>query len=75
MKTKRMHRFQAPERSNFRVHAPQFPVTFEDEIVAKWFGLETARILLDSSYRLFCNRPVSEREMAGEAKPAGAQQR
>lgn len=31
----------------------QFPMTFEDEIVAKWFGLETARILLDSSYRLF----------------------
>ena len=31
----------------------QFPMTFEDEIVAKWLGLETARILLDSSYRLF----------------------
>jgi hypothetical protein len=31
----------------------QFPMTFDDEPVAKWFGLEIARILLDSSYRDF----------------------
>ena len=31
----------------------QFPMPFDDEPVAKWFGLEIARILLDSSYRDF----------------------
>lgn len=39
----------------------QFPMTFEDEIVAKWFGLETARILLDSSYRLLQSAGIRAR--------------
>ena len=31
----------------------EFPMTFDDKAVAEWFGLEIARILLDSSYRDF----------------------
>jgi hypothetical protein len=47
----------------------QFPMTFEDEIVAKWFGLETARILLDSSDRLFAiARYESEKRLAKQSR-------
>ena len=31
----------------------QFPMTFDDDAVAKCFGLETARLLLDASFRDF----------------------
>ena len=42
----------------------RFPMTFDDEIVAKWFGLEIAKILLDSSFRNFqIARCESEKRM------------
>jgi len=31
----------------------QFPMTFDDDAVAKCFGLETAWLLLDASFRDF----------------------
>jgi hypothetical protein len=47
----------------------QFPVPFEDEIVAKRFGLETARILLDLSFRLFAiGRYQSEKWLAKQSR-------
>ncbi len=50
-------------------------MTFEDEIVAKWFGLESARILLGWSYRLFAiARYQSEKRLAKQSR-RGAQQR
>jgi hypothetical protein len=53
----------------------QFPMTFEDEIVAKWFGLETARILLDSSDRLFAIARYEREKRLAKQSRRGAQQR
>lgn len=53
METNRMHRYKGRDGAITELTRFQFPMTFDDEPVAKWFGLEIARILLDSSYRDF----------------------
>src|SRR5678815_4221813 len=49
----------------------RFPMTFDDENVAKCFGLEIARLLLDSSYQEFVTaRYESENRLVARCNDA-----
>jgi len=68
VKADRMHSFQAHERSYHRANPLSFPMNCDDEGVAKCFGLEIARLLLDSSVRDFQIARYGKREADGERK-------
>jgi len=53
METNGMHRSQAPQWSDNRTHSVSVSHDFDDDAVAKCFGLETAWLLLDASFRDF----------------------
>lgn len=48
----------------------RFPMTVDDEDVAKCFGLEIARLLLDASFRDFAKaRYESEKQLIQQSRP------
>ena len=64
-----MHRSQARNGVITELMRFQFPMTCDDENVAKCFGLEIARMLLDSSYRDFAiARYESEKRLIRESR-------